>query len=430
MAGNEEAKEALKEMVDFIKNPEVYNKFGARLPRGVLLYGPPGTGKTLLAKALAGEAGVPIFPVSGSDFVQVYAGLGASRIRNLFKKAKEAGKSVIFIDEIDSLGKKRKGNNISGSEEGDRTLNALLAEMSGFKENDGIIVVAATNRIDVLDDALLRPGRFDRQIEVQLPDIKAREKILKLHGRNKPLSEDVDFKKLAAETVYFSGAKLENLLNESAMIAVRLKDKEITNEHINKAYYKVLVGDEKKDRSSLRSKDREITAYHEAGHALISKLVSKENRVTKVSIIPSTKGMGGFSLNIPPDRMYQTKKEILSNIMVALGGRAAEELIYGEENITTGASSDLEKATETVLSLIGIYGMDSSTGLLNYNVAISKELNGDINLLNRGKDILESLYKDTINILKIYRETLEKLAKALLEKEVLEEEEINTIIDI
>ncbi len=430
VAGNEEAKEALKEMVDFIKNPEVYNKFGARLPRGVLLYGPPGTGKTLLAKALAGEAGVPIFPVSGSDFVQVYAGLGASRIRNLFKKAKEAGKSVIFIDEIDSLGKKRKGNNISGSEEGDRTLNALLAEMSGFKENDGIIVVAATNRIDVLDDALLRPGRFDRQIEVQLPDIKAREKILKLHGRNKPLSEDVDFKKLAAETVYFSGAKLENLLNESAMIAVRLKDKEITNEHINKAYYKVLVGDEKKDRSSLRSKDREITAYHEAGHALISKLVSKENRVTKVSIIPSTKGMGGFSLNIPPDRMYQTKKEILSNIMVALGGRAAEELIYGEENITTGASSDLEKATETVLSLIGIYGMDSSTGLLNYNVAISKELNGDINLLNRGKDILESLYKDTINILKIYRETLEKLAKALLEKEVLEEEEINTIIDI
>lgn len=429
VAGNEEAKDALKEMVDFIKNPEVYNSFGARLPRGVLLYGPPGTGKTLLAKALAGEAGVPIFPVSGSDFVQVYTGLGASRIRNLFKMAKEAGKSVIFIDEIDSLGKKRKGSNISGSEEGDRTLNALLAEMSGFKENEGIIVVAATNRIDVLDEALLRPGRFDRQIEVQLPDVKAREKILRLHCRNKPLAKEVDLKKLAVETVYFSGAKLENLLNESAMMAVRTKDKEITNEHINKAYYKVLVGEEKKDRSCLRSKDREITAYHEAGHALIAKLVSKENRVTKVSIIPSTRGMGGFSLNIPPDRMYQTKKEILSNVMVALGGRAAEEFIYGKDNVTTGASSDLEKATEIVLALIGVYGMDSSTGLLNYNVAMSKELSGDINLLNRGKDILESLYKDTIDILKEHRDILENIAKALLEKEVLEEEEIDALIE-
>ncbi|MGN9166274.1 ATP-dependent metallopeptidase FtsH/Yme1/Tma family protein [Tissierellaceae bacterium HCP3S3_D8] len=429
VAGNEEAKDALKEMVDFIKNPEVYNSFGARLPRGVLLYGPPGTGKTLLAKALAGEAGVPIFPVSGSDFVQVYTGLGASRIRNLFKMAKEAGKSVIFIDEIDSLGKKRKGSNISGSEEGDRTLNALLAEMSGFKENEGIIVVAATNRIDVLDEALLRPGRFDRQIEVQLPDVKAREKILRLHCRNKPLAKEVDLKKLAVETVYFSGAKLENLLNESAMMAVRTKDKEITNEHINKAYYKILVGEEKKDRSCLRSKDREITAYHEAGHALIAKLVSKENRVTKVSIIPSTRGMGGFSLNIPPDKMYQTKKEILSNVMVALGGRAAEEFIYGKDNVTTGASSDLEKATEIVLALIGVYGMDSSTGLLNYNVAMSKELSGDINLLNRGKDILESLYKDTIDILKEHRDILENIAKALLEKEVLEEEEIDALIE-
>lgn len=429
VAGNEEAKDALKEMVDFIKNPEIYNSFGARLPRGVLLYGPPGTGKTLLAKAMAGEAGVPIFPVSGSDFVQVYAGLGASRIRNLFKMAKEAGKSVIFIDEIDSLGKKRKGNNISGSEEGDRTLNALLAEMSGFKENEGIIVVAATNRIDVLDDALLRPGRFDRQIEVQLPDVKAREKILKLHCRNKPLARDVNLKKLAVETVYFSGAKLENLLNESAMIAVREKEKEITNEHINKAYYKVLVGDEKKDRSCLRYKDREITAYHEAGHALIAKLVSKENRVTKVSIIPSTKGMGGFSLNIPPDRMYQTKGEILSNISVALGGRAAEELVYGKDNITTGASSDLEKATEMVLSLIGIYGMDDYAGLLNHNVAMAREISGSIDLLNRGKDILGSIYKDTLDILEENREILDNMAKLLLEKEVLDEDEINALVE-
>lgn len=429
VAGNEEAKESLMEMVDFIQNPEIYNKYGARLPRGVLLYGPPGTGKTLLAKALAGEAGVPIFPVSGSDFVQVYAGLGASRIRSLFKKAKEAGKSVIFIDEIDSLGKKRKGNQVSGSEEGDRTLNALLAEMSGFKENEGIIVVAATNRIDVLDEALLRPGRFDRQIEVQLPDIKAREKILKVHSRNKPISQEVSLKKLAEETVYFSGAKLENLLNESAMIAVRDKQDVITSEHINKAYYKVLVGDEKKDRSGLSKKDREITAYHEAGHALVTKLVSKENRVTKVSIIPSTKGIGGFSLNIPPDRMYKSKKEILNNIMVALGGRAAEEIIYGEDAITTGASSDLEKATEMALSLIGIYGMDNKSGLLSLNVLLSMDLKSEIDIVSRAREILESMYIDTKNILMVSREKLELIADALLEKEALEENEIDEILN-
>lgn len=271
IAGNEEAKESLKEMVDFINRPETYEKFGARMPRGILLYGPPGTGKTLLAKALAGEANVPFFSVAGSDFVQVYAGLGASRIRDLFKKAKEAGKSVIFIDEIDSIGKKRKGKEMSGSEEGDRTLNALLAEMSGFKENEGIIVVAATNRIDVLDDALLRPGRFDRQVEVALPDVNARYKILKLHGTNKPLKGDIDFERLAAETVYFSGAKLESLLNEAAILAVRGKSHEITYDHIDKAYFKVLVGDEKIDRSYIGKKDKEITAYHEAGHALVAK---------------------------------------------------------------------------------------------------------------------------------------------------------------
>src|SRR5699024_8708485 len=312
--------------------------------------------------------------------------------------------------------------------EGDRTLNALLAEMSGFKENEGIIVIAATNRIDVLDDALLRPGRFDRQIEVQLPDIKAREEILKLHGKNKPLSKDIDFRRIALETVYFSGAKLENLLNESAMIAVRSKKEEITRGHIDQAYYKILVGDEKKDRSSLKRKDREITAYHEAGHALMAKLVSPENRVTRVSIIPSTKGMGGFSLNIPPDRMYQTKKEILNNIMVILGGRAAEEIIYGKENITTGASSDLEKATEDVLSMIGIYGMDEDVGLLNYNVIMSREFTSDIDLVSKGKKILGKLYIDTMKYLDSSINQLENLAKALLEKEVLEEEEINEIL--
>lgn len=430
VAGNEEAKATLEEMVDFIKNPEIYKEFGARLPRGVLLYGPPGTGKTLLAKAIAGEAKVPFFPVAGSDFVQVYAGLGASRIRELFKKAKDAGKSVIFIDEIDSIGKKRKGNNMAGSEEGDRTLNALLAEMSGFKENDGIIVIAATNRIDVLDEALLRPGRFDRQVEVELPDINARYKILELHGQNKPLNKDIDLRTLAAETVYFSGAKLENLLNEAAMFAVKTKAKEISSEHINKAYYKVLVGDEKLDRSYINNRDKEITAYHEAGHALIAKLVDKDNRVTKVSIIPSTKGIGGFSLNIPSDKIYRTKKDLYSNIMIALGGRAAEEIIFGRDNITTGASSDLEKATDIALSMVGSLGMDDEFGLLNMNVLLSKDIKDDNSLIIRTKEILEDLYKETIELLKESMVYLENITQELLINETIDEIDINKIMGI
>ena len=428
VAGNEEVKESLKELVDFIENPELYNKYGARMPRGVLLYGPPGTGKTLLAKALAGEAEVPFYPVSGSDFIQVYAGLGASRIRELFKKAKESGKSVIFIDEIDALGKKRKGGNHSGSEEGDRTLNALLTEMSGFKGNEGIIVIAATNRVDTLDEALLRPGRFDRQIEVGLPDVNARYSILKLHSENKPISEDVDLKKLALETIYFSGAKLENLMNESAIIAARNKDKCINMDHINKAYYTVLVGDEKKDRSNISMVDKRITAYHEAGHALVAKRLSKENRVTKVSIIPSTKGMGGFSLNIPPDKMYQTKLDIINNIKVALGGRAAEEIIFGKDNITTGASSDLQKATEMTLALLGSYGMDEEFGLVNYDIILNSNLNTDISLMERSKDILNKFYEETMDLLIKNKGYLELMANRLIENEVLNEVEIEEII--
>lgn len=428
VAGNEEAKESLKDLVSFIKNPEVYNSYGARLPRGVLLYGEPGTGKTLLAKALAGEAEVPFYAVSGSDFVQVYAGLGASRIRGLFKKAKQAGKSVIFIDEIDSLGKKRKSSsNPSGSEEGDRTLNALLTEMSGFNENEGIIVIAATNRIDILDEALLRPGRFDRQVEVSLPDVKGREKILKLHSKNKPMSKDIDFNKVALETVYFSGSKLEHLLNESAILAVKENSKEITMNHINKAYYSVLVGDEKKDKSGIDKKDKKITAYHEAGHALVAKLTGEDTRVTKVSIIPSTKGMGGFSLNIPRDKMYQTKKDLIGNIMTSLGGRAAEEIIFGKDYVTTGASSDLEKATDMTLSMIGIFGMDSSSGLLNYNLVSNRNIDVGDSILKRGKEILDELYCDTLNVIKNNIDLLNELADKLIEQEVLYEEEINNI---
>lgn len=431
IAGNEEAKESLRELVDFIKEPGKYAKYGARMPRGVLLYGPPGTGKTLLAKALATEAQVPFYAVSGSDFIQVYAGLGASRIRKLFKKAKESGKSVIFIDEIDALGKARKGiNSNSGSEEGDRTLNALLTEMSGFKENEGIIVLAATNRIDTLDEALLRPGRFDRQIEVGLPDVNARYAILKLHSKNKPLAKDVDLKEVARETVYFSGAMLENLLNESAMIAARNKNSNITMDHINKAYLKVLVGEEKKDRSSISKEDREITAYHEAGHALIAKRVDKNNKVAKVSIIPSTRGMGGFSLNIPPDRMYQTKKDIENNIKIALGGRAAEEIIFGTEYITTGASSDLKKATEMAISMIGSYGMDKDLGLVSYDVIVNNNLTIDSKLVERVKELLNTFYEEVKKILLQNKEYLDALARKLILEESLNEEQISKILDI
>ena len=300
--------------------------------------------------------------------------------------------------------------------------------MSGFDGNEGIIVMAATNRVDTLDEALLRPGRFDRQIEVGLPDINARYAILKLHSKNKPISKDVDLKKVALETVYFSGAKLENLMNESAMIAARKRDKHITMEHIDKAYYNVLVGEEKKDRSGISMEDKKITAYHEAGHALIAKKLSKLNRVTKVSIIPSTKGMGGFSLNIPPDRMYQSKKDIITNIMVALGGRAAEEIIFGKDNITTGASSDLQKATEMTLSMIGFYGMDEEVGLINYNVILNNNLSTDISLMERTKEILENFYIETKEIIMRNKKYLDSIANMLLEKESLNEEEINQLL--
>lgn len=428
VAGNEEAKESLKELVDFIDNPEKYSKYGARIPRGVLLYGPPGTGKTLLAKALAGEANVPFFPVSGSDFIQVYAGLGASRIRTLFKKAKECGKSVIFIDEIDALGKKRKGvHSNSGNDEGDRTLNALLTEMSGFSSSEGTIVVAATNRIDTLDEALLRPGRFDRQIEVGLPDVNARKKILKVHSNNKPLSDDVDLEKIAQETSYFSGAMLENLMNEAAMIAAREDDHNIKMKHIDNAFITVLVGDEKKDRSGILMKDKEVTAYHEAGHALLAKKVSNNNRVTKVSIIPSTKGMGGFCMSIPQDKMYKTKKDIIDDIMITLGGRAAEEIIFGKDNITTGAANDLQKATDLTIKMLGAYGMDDELGLVNYEILLGQYIGNNGFIMDRLKKQIEELYEKTKEIIIRNEVYLHQIANGLMKKEVLDEKDIDKL---
>lgn len=428
IAGNEETKDSIKELVDFIKDPDKYSKYNARMPRGVILYGPPGTGKTLMARALASEAGVPFFAVNGSDFVQIYVGVGAGRIRDLFKKAREKGKAVIFIDEIDAIGKKRSSRGDGGSEEKDQTLNALLSEMSGFKESQGIVVIAATNRLDVLDEALLRPGRFDRHIEVGLPDINARCKILGLHGKNKPLSDDVDLYKVAQMTVYFSGAKLENLMNEAALLAAREGSDYISMSQIDRAYSVVLAGAEKKDRSSIGDRERLITAYHEAGHALVSKLVSPENRVRKVTIIPSTKGAGGYTLNIPPDRMYHTKTHLLNNIKIALGGRASEELIFGRDNITTGASGDLQNATNTVLAMIKTYGMFESTGLLNYEVLESQGISNSGEILKVCRETVEELYHEVISLLKENMRKLESLTSALLEKETIFDDEIDKLV--
>lgn len=430
VAGNQEAKESLAEMVDFIKEPEKYAKYGARIPRGVILYGPPGTGKTLLARALAGEAGVPFYAVSGSDFVQMYVGVGAARIRSLFKKAREQGKCVIFIDEIDALGKKRNGGRMDGgSDERDQTLNALLAEMSGFNENQGIVIMAATNRLDVLDEALLRPGRFDRQIEVGLPDVNGRHKILKLHSGNKPIAPEVDLWKVAQQTVYFSGAQLESMLNEAAIIAAKRDAESIEMSDIDKAFYTVIAGAEKTDRSAISEIDRKITAYHEAGHALVTKLIAPENHVSKVTIIPSTRGVGGFSMNIPPDRMYQRKADMENQIRIAMAGRAAEELVFGEDNITTGASNDIEQATNIVLALVKRFGMSAKGGLLNYDVLYNNSLQSiGAELVDECKRLMDGFYKDVCSLLGEHRFTLDHLAHALLQKETLGEEEIDAIV--
>ncbi|NMA95555.1 MAG: ATP-dependent zinc metalloprotease FtsH [Clostridiales bacterium] len=430
IAGNEEAKDSIKDIVDFINNPKKYSNYGARLPRGVIFYGPPGTGKTLMAKAVAGEAGVPFYALSGSDFVQLYVGVGASRIRDLFKKARQKGKCVIFIDEIDALGKKRNSSiDSGGNDERDQTLNALLAEMSGFNKNEGIVVIAATNRLDILDDALLRPGRFDRHIEIGLPDINARYEILKLHCLNKPLAEDVDLYNLAEQTVYFSGAKLENMINEAAIFAAKRDKGSIENDDIERALYTIIAGEEKKDRSSISSRDRKITAYHEGGHALVTKLVAPENRVTKVTIIPSTKGVGGFSMNIGPDSMYYKKSDMENNIKIALGGRAAEEIVFGSENITTGAANDIEKATNIILNMIKTFGMDSSMGLINYDILHQSGIDGaSEEIVEKCKVSLQEIYDQVKKILKENRTVLDKIANTLLEKETIYEDELDSLI--
>lgn len=424
VAGNIEAKLMVEDVVGFIKNPEKYTSVGAKMPKGLLFYGPPGTGKTLMAKAIAGEANVPFYAMSGSDFVQMYVGVGASRIRNLFKKAKKSEKAVIFIDEIDAIGKKRARSLSASNDERDQTLNALLTEMSGFHDNSGIIVIGATNRLDTLDEALLRPGRFDRQIEIGLPDINARKKILSLYANSKPLADDIDLDALAKSTVYFSGAMLENLLNEAAIHAANEGKSVIGKSNIDTAFYTVIAGSPKIDRSFISDQDRKITAYHEAGHALVTTLLLPEHYLSKVTIIPSVKGAGGFNLSIPKDTLFQTKKQIEANIKVLLAGRIAEELIFGEDEITTGASNDIQKASSMIVNYINKYGMDSDMGLFSMEVL---EDGHDVDLVNKCRIQMNAFYKETKELMEGNLGLLKKITEELLEKESLNQEDMNRI---
>ncbi|MCB2355009.1 ATP-dependent metallopeptidase FtsH/Yme1/Tma family protein [Clostridium estertheticum] len=427
VAGNEEAKDSVQDVVDFLKNPEKYSAYGARMPRGVILYGDPGTGKTLLAKAVAGEANVPFYAVSGSDFVQIYVGVGAGRIRSLFKKARSHGRAVIFIDEIDAIGKKRDNGTGGGSDEKDQTLNALLTEMSGFNETEGIIIIAATNRLDMLDEALLRPGRFDRHIEVTLPDVSAREKILKLHLKNKPI-KDIDYSEWAHKTSYFSGAKLENLTNEAAIIACKDNSTFIENEHLDKAYSIMLAGYEKVDRDYIKDDDRKITAFHEAGHALISLKMLPKDKVSKVTIIPTTKGAGGYTLSIPEDKLYQNKDYIKKKIMVLLGGRAAEEIIFGRDHVTTGAYSDLQRSTQLITNMITEYGMGESLGLLTMAKLKESGFTNQEEVFSECKNLISQLYDEVINILTAEKESLKSITSLLIKKETIDHKDLISII--
>ena len=416
IAGNDEAKESVKDIVDFIKNPGKYARYGARMPHGMIFYGPPGTGKTLMAKAIAGEAGAPFYAVSGSDFVQMYVGVGAGRVRDLFRKARESQKAVIFIDEIDALGKKRSSNPQNGNDEREQTLNALLTEMSGFSNSEGIIVIAATNRLDTLDEALLRPGRFDRQVEIGLPDLNARRSILNLHIKNKPMSAEVDMDSVARQTVFFSGAMLENLLNEAAIFAAKRAAANIEPADIDKAYYTVIAGSEKMDRSGIKERERQITAYHEAGHALAAKLLSPENTVAKITIIPSAKGAGGFCVNIPPDKMYYTKTEIEHQIMINLAGRVSEELTFGAGNITTGAGNDIEKSVSLARDYITRYAM--GPGFM-YDEKSSQ---------NAVRELLDNLYVKAGALLTDNQNLLIGISEELLKRETLDEHDLDRIV--
>lgn len=432
VAGADEEKEELREIVEFLKNPKKYNELGARIPKGVLLVGPPGTGKTLLARAVAGEAGVPFFSISGSDFVEMFVGVGASRVRDLFEQAKKNSPCIIFIDEIDAVGRQRGAGLGGGHDEREQTLNQLLVEMDGFGANEGVIMIAATNRPDILDPALMRPGRFDRQVIVGRPDIKGREDILKVHARGKPLASDVDLSVIAKSTAGFTGADLENLLNEAALLAARKDKKAITMEEIEEATIKVVVGTEKKSHV-MSEKEKKLTAYHEAGHAVVTYYCPTQDPVHQISIIP--RGMaGGFTMSLPTeDKSYRSKGEMHEDIEVLLGGRVAEALVL--QDISTGASNDIERATNLAHAMVTKYGMSDKLGpiaygsdnnevflgrdmghIRNYSEEIASEIDGEV------RSIISSAYNRTTGILNEHLDQLHTVAKYLFENEKVDGE--------
>ena len=438
VAGLQEEKEDLQEIVDFLKEPKKYLQVGARIPKGVLLVGPPGTGKTLLAKAVAGEAGVPFFSISGSDFVEMFVGVGASRVRDMFTEAKLHAPCIIFIDEIDAVARRRGAGVGGGHDEREQTLNQMLVEMDGFGYNEGIIVMAATNRVDILDPAILRPGRFDRKIGVGRPDVRGREEILAVHIKNKPLGEDVDLKEIARTSAGFTGADLENLMNEAAIYAAKAKRAYIMQEDIRRAFIKVGIGEEKKSRI-ISEKEKKITAYHEAGHAILSHVLPDMGPVHTISVIPTGMGAAGYTMPLPgEDEMFNSKKKMLQNIIVDFGGRVAEELIFGD--VTTGASQDIKQATQMARAMVTQYGMSDKVGLIHYGsdddeVFIGRDLahtkgyadqtaaliDGEV------KNIIDESYAKAKELLHEHMDVLHRCAQLLIEKEKIGREEFESL---
>ena len=440
VAGLVEEKEQLEEIVDFLADPEKYTRLGARIPKGVIMVGPPGTGKTLLAKAVAGEAGVPFFSISGSDFVEMFVGVGASRVRDLFEDAKKNAPCIVFIDEIDAVARRRGSGLGGGHDEREQTLNQMLVEMDGFGVNEGIIVMAATNRVDILDPAILRPGRFDRRIHVGLPDVRGREEILKVHAKNKPLAEDVNLEEVARTTAGFAGADLENLMNESAIAAARDNRGYIKDEDIRKSFIKVGIGSEKKSRI-ISEKDKKITAYHEAGHAILFHVLPEVGPVYTVSIIPTGQGAAGYTMPLPErDEMHLTKGKMLQDITVCLGGRIAESLIF--EDVTTGAVQDIRQATEAARDMVTKYGFSEELGMINYStsddeVFIGRDIGhtknfseGTAEVIDREvKKIIDTCHEKATGILKDHMDVLHKLAELLIEKERIGQDEFKSLFE-
>lgn len=440
VAGLQEEKEDLKEIVDFLKSPDKYNKVGARIPKGVLLVGPPGTGKTLMAKAVAGEAGVPFFSISGSDFVEMFVGVGASRVRDLFEEGKRHSPCIIFIDEIDAVARRRGTGMGGGHDEREQTLNQLLVEMDGFGVNEGIIVMAATNRVDILDPAILRPGRFDRTIAVGAPDVRGREEILKVHAKGKPLGDDVDLPQIAQTTAGFTGAELENLLNEAAILAAKEDRQFLCQKDIQKAFIKVGIGTEKHSRV-ISEKEKKITAYHEAGHAILFHVLEKMDPVYTISIIPTGAGAAGYTMPLPNrDEMFNTRGKMLENIEVCLGGRIAEELIF--DDITTGASEDIRRATGIAKAMVTKYGMSANMGMVTYGDEQEEVFIGRDLAHSRGfsettaaaidrevKEIIDECYVKAKASIQAHRYVLEHCAQLLLEKEKIGRTEFEKLFD-